>query len=64
MFIYILETFSKAFLPVKKKKKKEEISCLWFSFQDGHFENTYYSEFISNLVNIKYAGGELAHIGK
>lgn len=42
----------------------ETFSKAWFSFQDGHFENTYYSEFISNLVNIKYAGGELAHIGK
>lgn len=25
-------------------------------FQDGHFENTYYSDFISNLEKIKYAG--------
>ncbi|KAG7521127.1 hypothetical protein JOB18_043122 [Solea senegalensis] len=25
-------------------------------FQDGHFENTYYSDFISNLDKIKYAG--------
>ena len=25
-------------------------------YQDGHFENTYYSDFISNLNKIKYAG--------
>uniref|UniRef100_A0A8C2IBQ0 Carbonic anhydrase 6 n=1 Tax=Cyprinus carpio TaxID=7962 RepID=A0A8C2IBQ0_CYPCA len=24
--------------------------------EDGHFENTYYSDFIANLANIKYAG--------
>ena len=30
-----------------------------FDFQDGHFENTYYSDFISSLARIKYAG-ELA----
>lgn len=34
-----------------------EILALVFS-QDGHFENTYYSDFISNLVKIKYAGGQ------
>lgn len=28
-------------------------------FQDGHFENTYYSDFISNLDKIKYAGESL-----
>ena len=33
----------------------------WYSlpmcfYQDGHFENTYYSDFISNLARIKYAG--------
>uniref|UniRef100_A0AAX7SQ81 Uncharacterized protein n=1 Tax=Astatotilapia calliptera TaxID=8154 RepID=A0AAX7SQ81_ASTCA len=26
-----------------------------FSFQDGHFENTYYSDFIANLKKIRYA---------
>lgn len=25
-------------------------------FQDGHFENTYYSDFIANLAKVKYAG--------
>lgn len=34
-----------------------EILALVFP-QDGHFENTYYSDFISNLVKIKYAGGQ------
>lgn len=28
-------------------------------YQDGHFENTYYSDFISNLARIKYAGESL-----
>ena len=27
-----------------------------FVLQDGHFENTYYSDFISNLAKVKYAG--------
>lgn len=33
---------------------------LWFTLQDGHFENTYYSDFISNLGKIQYAG-QLQH---
>uniref|UniRef100_A0A3B4FBT4 Alpha-carbonic anhydrase domain-containing protein n=1 Tax=Pundamilia nyererei TaxID=303518 RepID=A0A3B4FBT4_9CICH len=35
-----------------------------FSFQDGHFENTYYSDFIANLKKIKYAGELLTKTNK
>lgn len=33
-------------------------------FQDGHFENTYYSDFINNLEKIKYAGALLRKVHK
>lgn len=39
-------------------------SFVLFSFQDGHFENTYYSDFIANLKKIKYAGELLTKTNK
>ncbi|XP_051914429.1 carbonic anhydrase 6 isoform X2 [Hippocampus zosterae] len=36
--------------------KPDGLAVLAFFYDDGHFENTYYSDFISNLANIKYAG--------
>ncbi|KAM4737206.1 carbonic anhydrase 6 [Anableps anableps] len=38
------------------KDKPDGLAVLAFVYDDGHFENTYYSEFISNLEKIKYAG--------
>lgn len=35
-----------------------------FPLQDGHFENTYYSDFIANLGKIKYAGEFSAGSGR
>ncbi|XP_057713581.1 carbonic anhydrase 6 [Corythoichthys intestinalis] len=36
--------------------KPDGLAVLAFFYEDGHFENTYYSDFISNLAKIKYAG--------
>ncbi|XP_077399956.1 carbonic anhydrase 6 [Vanacampus margaritifer] len=36
--------------------KPDGLAVLAFFYDDGHFENTYYSDFISNLDKIKYAG--------
>ncbi|XP_068608535.1 carbonic anhydrase 6 [Brachionichthys hirsutus] len=36
--------------------KPDGLAVLAFFFDDGHFENTYYSDFISNLDKIKYVG--------
>uniref|UniRef100_A0A8C1QVI0 Carbonic anhydrase n=1 Tax=Cyprinus carpio TaxID=7962 RepID=A0A8C1QVI0_CYPCA len=38
------------------KDKEDGLAVLAFFYEDGHFENTYYSDFIANLANIKYAG--------
>uniref|UniRef100_A0A672FKU9 Carbonic anhydrase 6 n=1 Tax=Salarias fasciatus TaxID=181472 RepID=A0A672FKU9_SALFA len=38
------------------KDKPDGLAVLAFFYDDGHFENTYYSDFISNLDKIKYAG--------
>ncbi|XP_028309886.1 carbonic anhydrase 6 isoform X2 [Gouania willdenowi] len=38
------------------KDKHDGLAVLAFFYDDGHFENTYYSDFISNLEKIKYAG--------
>ncbi|XP_004070439.1 carbonic anhydrase 6 [Oryzias latipes] len=38
------------------KDKKDGLAVLAFVYDDGHFENTYYSDFIANLEKIKYAG--------
>ncbi|XP_076131787.1 carbonic anhydrase 6 [Alosa pseudoharengus] len=38
------------------KDKSDGLAVLAFFYEDGHFENTYYSDFISNLANVKYAG--------
>uniref|UniRef100_A0A7N6AEU4 Carbonic anhydrase 6 n=1 Tax=Anabas testudineus TaxID=64144 RepID=A0A7N6AEU4_ANATE len=38
------------------RDKHDGLAVLAFFYDDGHFENTYYSDFISNLANIKYAG--------
>ncbi|XP_061115098.1 carbonic anhydrase 6-like [Conger conger] len=38
------------------KAKPDGLAVLAFFYEDGHFENTYYSDFISNLANVKYAG--------
>lgn len=38
------------------KDKPDGLAVLAFFFEDGHFENTYYSDFISNLEKVKYAG--------
>ncbi|KAJ8360777.1 hypothetical protein SKAU_G00173020 [Synaphobranchus kaupii] len=36
--------------------KPDGLAVLAFIYEDGHFENTYYSDFISNLAKVKYAG--------
>ncbi|XP_023847597.1 carbonic anhydrase 6 [Salvelinus sp. IW2-2015] len=36
--------------------KPDGLAVLAFFYEDGHFENTYYSDFISNLGKVKYAG--------
>ncbi|XP_017343009.2 carbonic anhydrase 6 [Ictalurus punctatus] len=38
------------------KDKSDGLAVLAFFYEDGHFENTYYSDFINNLENVKYAG--------
>ncbi|XP_060750522.1 carbonic anhydrase 6 [Tachysurus vachellii] len=38
------------------KDKPDGLAVLAFFYEDGHFENTYYSDFINNLENVKYAG--------
>ncbi|XP_074537996.1 carbonic anhydrase 6 [Halichoeres trimaculatus] len=38
------------------RDKPDGLAVLAFFYDDGHFENTYYSDFISYLDNIKYAG--------
>ncbi|KAM9506620.1 carbonic anhydrase 6-like [Salvelinus alpinus] len=39
--------------------KPDGLAVLAFFFEDGHFENTYYSDFINNLEKVKYAGQSL-----
>ncbi|XP_041701276.1 carbonic anhydrase 6 [Coregonus clupeaformis] len=36
--------------------KPDGLAVLAFFYEDGHFENTYYSDFINNLGKVKYAG--------
>ncbi|MBN3307345.1 CAH6 anhydrase, partial [Amia calva] len=36
--------------------KPDGLAVLAFFYEDGHFENTYYSDFISNLKYVKYTG--------
>ncbi|KAM8829717.1 carbonic anhydrase 6 [Synchiropus picturatus] len=38
------------------RDKPDGLAVLAFFYDDGHFENTYYSDFISNLDKVKYAG--------
>ncbi|KAL6119794.1 ca6 [Pungitius sinensis] len=38
------------------RDKPDGLAVLAFFYDDGHFENTYYSDFINNLDKIKYAG--------
>ncbi|KAJ8378881.1 hypothetical protein AAFF_G00233150 [Aldrovandia affinis] len=38
------------------KDKPDGLAVLAFFYEAGHFENTYYSDFISNLAKVKYAG--------
>ncbi|XP_015236824.1 PREDICTED: carbonic anhydrase 6 [Cyprinodon variegatus] len=38
------------------KDKPDGLAVLAFVYDDGHFENTYYSDFISNLGKIQFAG--------
>ncbi|XP_009989732.1 PREDICTED: carbonic anhydrase 6 [Tauraco erythrolophus] len=38
------------------KDKPNGLAVLAFLYADGHFENTYYSEFISKLAKIRFAG--------
>ncbi|KAM8927655.1 carbonic anhydrase 6 [Pelodytes ibericus] len=40
------------------KDKPNGLAVLAFIYADGHFENTYYSKFISKLGTIRYAGQE------
>ncbi|KAM4650868.1 carbonic anhydrase 6 isoform 2-T2 [Discoglossus pictus] len=40
------------------KDKPHGLAVLAFLYVDGNFENTYYSEFISKLAKIRYAGQE------
>uniref|UniRef100_A0AAZ3RIF0 Carbonic anhydrase 6 n=1 Tax=Oncorhynchus tshawytscha TaxID=74940 RepID=A0AAZ3RIF0_ONCTS len=39
--------------------KPDGLAVLAFFFEDGHFENTYYSDFINNLEKVKYTGQSL-----
>ncbi|KAK2526810.1 hypothetical protein Q9966_010650 [Columba livia] len=41
------------------KDKPNGLAVLAFLYADGHFENTYYSEFISKLAKIRFAGPAL-----
>ncbi|XP_037129596.1 carbonic anhydrase 6 [Syngnathus acus] len=41
---------------MEARDKPDGLAVLAFFYEDGHFENTYYSDFISNLGKIKYAG--------
>ncbi|XP_019718667.1 carbonic anhydrase 6 isoform X2 [Hippocampus comes] len=41
---------------MEARDKPDGLAVLAFFYDDGHFENTYYSDFISNLAKIKYAG--------
>uniref|UniRef100_A0A3P8YLL3 Carbonic anhydrase 6 n=1 Tax=Esox lucius TaxID=8010 RepID=A0A3P8YLL3_ESOLU len=38
------------------KDKPDGLAVLAFFFVNGHFENTYYRDFINNLAKVKYAG--------
>ncbi|KAJ8371053.1 hypothetical protein SKAU_G00110810 [Synaphobranchus kaupii] len=38
------------------RDKPDGLAVLAFFYEDGHFENSYYSDFISNLAKVKYAG--------
>lgn len=38
------------------RDKPDGLAVLAFFYEDGHFENTYYSDFINNLAKIKYYG--------
>ncbi|KAJ8017242.1 hypothetical protein DPEC_G00015770 [Dallia pectoralis] len=38
------------------RNKDNGLAVLAFFYEDGHFENTYYSDFINNLAKVKYAG--------
>lgn len=38
------------------KDKPDGLAVLAFFYEDGHFENTYYSDFLANLAKVKYAG--------
>ncbi|KAK7878566.1 hypothetical protein WMY93_030402 [Mugilogobius chulae] len=38
------------------RDKTDGLAVLAFFYEDGHFENTYYSDFINNLAKIKYYG--------
>ncbi|KAM9343919.1 carbonic anhydrase 6 [Pholidichthys leucotaenia] len=42
------------------RDKPDGLAVLAFFYDDGHFENTYYSDFISNLDKIKYAGQSMS----
>ncbi|XP_010902628.2 carbonic anhydrase 6 [Esox lucius] len=37
------------------RNKTDGLAVLAFFYEDGHFENTYYSDFINNLAKVKYA---------
>ncbi|KAJ8017241.1 hypothetical protein DPEC_G00015760 [Dallia pectoralis] len=38
------------------KDKPDGLAVLAFFFENGHFENTYYRDFINNLAKVKYPG--------
>ncbi|XP_005986136.1 carbonic anhydrase 6 [Latimeria chalumnae] len=38
------------------KDKPDGLAVLAFFYEDGHFENTYYTDFISHLAKIRFAG--------
>uniref|UniRef100_A0A8D0HUK5 Carbonic anhydrase n=1 Tax=Sphenodon punctatus TaxID=8508 RepID=A0A8D0HUK5_SPHPU len=42
------------------KDKPNGLAVLAFLYVNGNFENTYYSEFISNLAKIRFAGKKSA----
>ncbi|XP_051518962.1 carbonic anhydrase 6 isoform X1 [Myxocyprinus asiaticus] len=55
--LHIVHYNSEKYSSFKEAKDKPDgLAVLAFFYEDGHFENTYYSDFIGNLAKVKYAG--------
>ncbi|KAI7794110.1 carbonic anhydrase 6 [Triplophysa rosa] len=54
--LHIVHYNSEKYSSFKEAKDKPDgLAVLAFFYEDGHFENTYYSDFIANLAKVKYA---------